>query len=196
MYKLKEIEKGYSLLGKDDNQLILFLCEDSNRFHVIYNNTNIDKENLCINAVDQYGEVFDWYVNCNSKNDCLQCCSRFMNLVTNGFITDSRKLIAMDWGDLERASKGTKSGLYYYVKGDSKSINDFFNNLYKQLLIDYDKNMSIIICLEGNVGLQEFNEIASHIKNYKDNVVQQLLIDKNADNVKLDIWINPLKDIK
>lgn len=188
LYNIKEVDKGYALFGKTGNQLISFLIEEPKCFHVLYNNINIDKE-LCINAEHEYGAEYDWYVNCESENDCLKCRSRFMELVSNGFVSDLRELIGMDWGDLERICKDSDHGHYYHAEGDLKSIYDFTNSLSNKILTDYGENAQCIICVDGDVDLSEFHNI-THMWGYEKNVVQ-LLFDEKAEKIQLDIWVNP-----
>ena len=189
LYKIKEVDKGYALFGKTGNQLISFLIEEPHCFHVIYNNTNIDKEDLLINAEFQCGATYDWKVYCESEDECLRCCLRFMELASNGFVSDLREMIAMDWGDLERVCIERETGHYYYAEGDLKSIYDFTNSLSNKILTDYGENAQCIICVDGDVDLSEFHNI-THMWDYEKNVVQ-FLFDEKAEKIQLDIWVNP-----
>lgn len=186
-YELKEVDKGYALFGKTGNQLISFLIEEPDYFHVSYNNVNI-KEDHMIGAEAECGAIYDWYVKCDSENDCLRCCSRFIELATNGFTSALRELIAMDWGDLEIAGKGGNLWHYYYAEGDLKNINNFAKRLSEKIQTNYCESAQYIVCVDGNLSLDEAYDITDQICDCRGNIIQ--LLYENTEKIQLDIWVS------
>lgn len=186
-YNISEKNGIATLRGPVDEALISFEEKDNCDLLITYFNKNIAKSGLGIDCAKSFGEEFTITVSCKSKVDLQLCKSRYMELATNGFASELRNYIGMDWEDLEKVcfSKGT--GKYIHKTVSAEEFDTAFKALIEDINMQYEKDFSAIVCVDGDISLVEFNKLVNLINTNK--IVTQYLLNANARDVMMDIWV-------
>ena len=98
-YSISEQNGTATLIGPNDKALISFEESGKSNLLVTYFNNNIAKLGLGIDCAKSFGEEFQITISCKSIEDMKLCKKRYMELATNGFTSELRKYIGMDWED-------------------------------------------------------------------------------------------------
>ena len=137
----------------------------------------------------KYGEVHDCYVDCASDAEQELCFSRFIELATNGFASELRELIAMDWDDLERASFNSCAGRYYHATSSPQEIINALSKIRGKSLADCGTEACSIVCVDGNVSQFDFC-MAVDPWEHASSVIQLLCDETNE--IQIDVWTFPI----
>lgn len=188
-YVLSEKNNTQTLLNKSGAPLITFE-KKGNQFLVTYHNVNIDGEDLGMRCAEKYGDTFQMSITCDSENSLSQCQSRFIELATNGFTSDLRQLISMDWDDLERICFQHPNGRWFSLAYEGNNVDPATLDLVKRELDNCKKINSAIVCVEGSsLSALAFveNLLSNRIEN--NNLVLQVLFNEDENMQRADIWI-------
>lgn len=178
------------LLAADGKPVVTCVADSAtNTLNVLFDNQNIDSEDLRDDCCKYAGESFSCTIECRSNYDLAACVHGFMRLTADGYALPLTNLIGLDLADVERVTAQGTTGIYRTALADPNEIKTCFMDLLRSALEARPDATSIILRIEGDFYLNQISNCVEDVMETMELLVMANALPGQEDYIRLDVWV-------
>ncbi len=177
------------LLAADGKPVVTYVADlATNTLNVLFENQNIDFDNLRDDCCKCAGESFSCAIECRSAYDLMACVHGFICLTADGYALPQTNMIDLDLADVEQVIAKGATGVYRTALVDPAKTKACAMNLLQSIWDEWLDVNYIILRYEGDFYLNQISKYLDDEEEIMVDLVMANYLPGQEDYVRVDMW--------